>query len=403
METPSGNLTNEASGSSSTSNSVELSTTEQQTPLVQPNEESKAPDANEKELIQPEEPTPMSIDTNPAVPTEQFKVEEPPKATEGALPAQTTESAQNAAKEEVRPEAVPTNAGDVAAQDANSPEAEEKRRKECIANMERLEKEFFALKEKFFSDKVEALKKEQELISSGTHHLLQKRSKDLEEARLQKTWAAEKWKEYQIQNIEALFEAEKRQAEEDYKVDIKNLREKMLDNTLERKRKLVEEKNTMNISADGTERVMTRTLRRRGGIKDTKDTASYKKRLNPPSINYTLKEAEISDDLSVLLRNTANSSYNNNSSSSTITRFSTLPAAKASDVYADKGKLHYHSQIFEKGKDIFVEAKQESGKWYGVLVVISPAEIHIKSADGTKSRFSLAQLRSGRYSISPAE
>jgi hypothetical protein len=40
----------------------------------------------------------------------------------------------------------------------------------------------------------------------------------LEELKKQKEWAAEKWKEYQIQNVEGIFDTEKRQAEEEYKV-----------------------------------------------------------------------------------------------------------------------------------------------------------------------------------------
>jgi len=44
---------------------------------------------------------------------------------------------------------------------------EERRRKECLGNMEKIEKEFADLKEKFFNDKIEALKKEYEAIKNG--------------------------------------------------------------------------------------------------------------------------------------------------------------------------------------------------------------------------------------------
>lgn len=78
-----------------------------------------------------------------------------------------------------------------------------------------------------------------------------------------------------------------------------------------------------------------------------------------------------------------------------------------SDVYADKGKLYYHKETFEKGMEVSVEVKQPSnpeiasgGTWRGVIVSVNPAEIQIRANDGNKSRFSLAQLRSGKYSIS---
>jgi hypothetical protein len=44
---------------------------------------------------------------------------------------------------------------------------EEKRRKECFGNMEKIEKEFQDLKEKFFNEKIEALRKEYDAIRNG--------------------------------------------------------------------------------------------------------------------------------------------------------------------------------------------------------------------------------------------
>jgi len=71
----------------------------------------------------------------------------------------------------------------------------------------------------------------------------------------------------------------------------------------------------------------------------------------------------------------------------------------AYDVYTDRGRLYYFNQVFEKGRDISIESQQETGRWHGSLVAVNPTEIHIKSADGTKSRFTVSHLRSGRYTI----
>jgi hypothetical protein len=40
----------------------------------------------------------------------------------------------------------------------------------------------------------------------------------LAELKDRKLWAAEKWREYQLENVEKIFSSEKRQAEEEYKV-----------------------------------------------------------------------------------------------------------------------------------------------------------------------------------------
>lgn len=47
---------------------------------------------------------------------------------------------------------------------------EEKRKREYLGNMEKIEKEFAELKEKFFNDKIESLKREHEMIKNGDNH-----------------------------------------------------------------------------------------------------------------------------------------------------------------------------------------------------------------------------------------
>jgi len=238
-----------------------------------------------------------------------------------------------------------------------------------------------------------------------------KKCKELDDIKEHKTWAAEKWREYQLQNIENIFLAEKKQAEDEYKADKKTLREKMMNTAMEKRKKLLEEKSTMNLTdfSDGNERMMTRTTRSKRGNKDAKEQPSYKRRLNPPHINYTLKENEIAEDIGLIQKASVNqpsfpkhTTNNNNITKPTLPP--TLPSEIQRDIYTDRGKLFYYNQVFEKGKDIFVECKQieNTGRWHGVIVLVNPAEIHIRSPDGTKSRFPLTQLRYGKYTISAA-
>ena len=311
-----------------------------------------------------------------------------------------------------------------------------------------------------------------------------KKTSEIKELKEQKLWAAEKWKELQMVNLGHLFESEVIQAEEEFKIDKKGLREKMLTNAIDKKRKLIEEKNTINLSEGAAERIMTRTLRSNKRSKD--NTNNYKRRVNPPHIIYTLKDQEIMEDLNNILvlnnsNNNINNSNNNNNTLTSTINYSNISAINTSniqnninttipininnnnnnnninsglqspnnyssnnnnnnnsppnknttnnnginnninnntinnnnnsnnssnssnsnsDVYADKGKLHYHGQVIDKGADVTVESKVEGGRWQGMIIVVNPAEIHIKSPDGTKSRFSLSQLRNGKYSLS---
>lgn len=95
---------------------------------------------------------------------------------------------------------------------------EEKRRRETLLNLEKIEKEFHSLKEKFFAEKIDSLKKEYEMLKMGTHEGFLKKCSDLEDIKQQKLWAAEKFREYQLKNLESIFESEIQQAEEEYKV-----------------------------------------------------------------------------------------------------------------------------------------------------------------------------------------
>ena len=84
------------------------------------------------------------------------------------------------------------------------------------------------------------------------HDLYLKHCKELEELKQHKLWAAQKWYQYQLENIENVLQAEKKQAEEEHKSDLNALKERMLSNALEKKRRFIEEKNNMNLSQQGT-------------------------------------------------------------------------------------------------------------------------------------------------------
>jgi len=267
------------------------------------------------------------------------------------------------------------------------------------------------LRRSFFAEKIEALKKEYEMIKNGTHQGFIKKCNELDAIKTHKDTAAEKWKEYQTQNITHIYSAELKQSEDENKADKKALREKMMNTAMDKRKKLLEEKkNTMNLTdfSDGPERMMTRTTRSKRGSKDPKEQPNYRRRLNPPHINYTLRDYEISEDLSLIQKAAANhpSFVPSPTSAPVLPIIKSLVSATVNkqEVYIDKGKLFYFSSVFDKGNEIIVEGKHPDtvGKWNGVLEAVNPAEIIIRSPDGTKSRFSMVQLRNGKYVIQAA-
>jgi hypothetical protein len=76
-----------------------------------------------------------------------------------------------------------------------------------------------------------------------------------------------------------------------------------------------------------------------------------------------LRENEILEDLSIIQK--AVSSHPS---------YGKWPK-KNDEVFADRGKLYYHNQVFEKGRDVFIEARSENAKWHGQIIAVNPAEV----------------------------
>ena len=90
---------------------------------------------------------------------------------------------------------------------------EEKVRLAKIRNIEMIEKEFASLKDLYFSEKMESLQKELELIGDGTHLKFLEKLKELADKRDKEIELANRWRAYQIQNINTVFAQKKVQAD----------------------------------------------------------------------------------------------------------------------------------------------------------------------------------------------
>jgi len=168
---------------------------------------------------------------------------------------------------------------------------------------DKVEKDFAELKEKFFKEKIASLKREIDSINNGTHPGFCEKCKELEQVRDDKIYAAEQWRSYQLQNINNAFDAEKRQADEEYKAERQQMRERMIQTLLDKRKKLSDDKVAMGVP-DADIRTTTRTLRRRGGPPQQSQQSNFKKKLNSnlaPQINYTLQNSEIQEDLNQIV------------------------------------------------------------------------------------------------------
>jgi len=185
---------------------------------------------------------------------------------------------------------------------------------------------------------------------AGGEELFAMKLKDLEDQKVRKIWMAERWKEYSLNNIQHVYEAQKKQADEEFEFERQGLEAKLLSDQPEKKppseKKSKKEVAGLGVgglpdggAGGGGGRIMTRNSRRRlrgetaqgvpGGppgsgpastdhLPGTKDpmtgvaataqggrggiggaAAGKMRKLNPPHINYTLTDDEIVQDLSL--------------------------------------------------------------------------------------------------------
>jgi len=114
-----------------------------------------------------------------------------------------------------------------------------------------------------------------------------------------------------------MFEAEKRQAEDEFKAEKEDLKRRLLNEIIEKQRKLEEEKNSISLEEGSeTRNNFTRKLRRRQyEPTPSSSTTNQLRKKHTPQINYTLKESEILDDLYSIRRGLAAHRGNGKSSS----------------------------------------------------------------------------------------
>jgi Sin3 histone deacetylase corepressor complex component SDS3 len=186
-----------------------------------------------------------------------------------------------------------------------------KKRDDVIESMEKIEKEFIDLKEKFYAERLAIIKREIEMIKNGTHANYLETVKQLEDKKAQRIWLAEQWRAYQLQCINIAFESEKKQADDEYQNEKRDCKERLMKTTLLKRQQLEEEKNAISL-VDPEVRVSTRMLRSKR--KDASQPEKIKggvvipggviKKVSAPEIKIDLTDMEVGEDFETIHRMT---------------------------------------------------------------------------------------------------
>eukprot|EP01111_Echinosteliopsis_oligospora_P011752 TRINITY_DN3940_c0_g1_i1.p1 TRINITY_DN3940_c0_g1~~TRINITY_DN3940_c0_g1_i1.p1 ORF type:complete len:136 (+),score=28.06 TRINITY_DN3940_c0_g1_i1:355-762(+) len=126
-------------------------------------------------------------------------------------------------------------------------------------------------------------------------------TKELQTAMEGKILLAEQWRQYQLLTINTAFDAEKVQAEDELRIGKKQLQDRLVAAIQDKRRKIIEDKNT-NF---GETKVSTRGRKRGGTSIGSAPQPVAKRKFAPPVINYVLNPWEINDDLQLIFNKTS--------------------------------------------------------------------------------------------------
>lgn len=247
------------------------------------------------------------------------------------------------------------------------------------------------LQEKYFSDKKKAIRHEIELVDTGKHEQYIAKEKLLQKKLEAALEAAAKERTYQIRNAQLVYEAELAQAQKDFQLDRKHLKKKMKDALHRRIDELREEKKTISLAdvkrKEQENRQQSSGSRRKKAKQDIlpENFETRKRRINPPHVNYHLREGEIYSDIHLIRRGP-------------------YPRAQLEnilyDVYAvGNDAVVYYEKQFEVGQACVVTDEQGKPQYSGVIEMVSPIEVKVQAKQGETKSIEMAKLRDGNLCL----
>ena len=143
----------------------------------------------------------------------------------------------------------------------------------------------------------------------GSHPIFSDRVQELERDRDECILRANLWRDYQLACAETMYHLEREQVEQEYLAEKNGLKEKMLQQIDERRKRLKEDRDALSIDNDASmdngsrnaNGAAVRKLRRRvqEPAPDTTRTSKRRQQQGPP-VQLALKENEILEDLFIL-------------------------------------------------------------------------------------------------------
>ncbi|XP_029180349.2 breast cancer metastasis-suppressor 1-like protein-A [Acropora muricata] len=268
----------------------------------------------------------------------------------------------------------------------------ERRRNECLNDMADLERQFSDLKEQLYRERISQVAKKLEEVTSecaleytGPVNEL----KDMCEIRIE---VAGILRDCRLENVENKYNADEQAAVQHYESEKLALMESMKHELEEKIRKLEEDKQNMDISADIWLESQSMNKKHR---KSSDGSMLPEKRRKPvtvtgPFIVYMLREMDILEDWAAI-RKAKGALARKRQNSGCQSEKSPFSAR-----YED-GKLYYEGEWFQRNDHVLIESRSATFSSY--VTGINTGEVWVRKVDGSKTKLYIGQLQKGKYRI----
>jgi len=234
-------------------------------------------------------------------------------------------------------------------------------------------------------------KVELESIMAGTHPQLVELLEPHEQKKQQVISQADRVRQLQISNINALFECEKKQVEDENKAQLEFFRSRLID-TIEEKQK----KASRQMGARANEAEAEAKAPAPGDKRKRNASTSV---AGPLPAAYSLKPDELKADIEEILANVDHYSVRSAAAAS-----DELRGTSSADAWFDRSRqmLHCSGSSYERGSNVLVYLQGQRVDDMWTLTAMNAVEVTLRDNDGTKLKVTLAQLRNGRYGFRAA-
>lgn len=289
---------------------------------------------------------------------------------------------------------------------------------------------------------------------------MEKRREAIKKRWEEKRFQAAVWRDYQLESAQRLYEAEVEQVEREFEEERGRLKEKLITELLEERRRLMDElEPTLSVGVSShssapsvnsnlpLDSLGKRSLRKRtaedqlpngntlnnttngNGLKTLSGRDTQRRRPNANGnqfdqlgrmgIETRLGEEELSEDVQALAT-TRRPNQNHQMSINTSPERKRSkppsgpkgPTAVISSLHdtlidahvtsASDSILHYnHLHVFQRGDPVQVLVTVSDSTFTGTISTIGANELWIRREDGTKNKIYLGQLRIGKYKLAP--